>query len=270
MENLEQSLFDFTEKAFQYYNGRINPNIPAKLEVVKIKDLNDVRAAYTRYPNIVVIQPLNIYQHNCKFHHETRTMYHIVESVIHELYHMEQFLRYSRVVNPEYVTKIEADVDFMVASYVLGHLQELYHVFGVIVDSEMIEYLQCFKPYKNGLYERKTVFDHICLFVDSLFGNQGHEMAINRTIAKLIHYVEDVPNSIVSFLINGNCILIKDKDFYIDINDFNQKVYEYFSKYEATKRTEISESYNDTEYHIIITFDGGSNIMARKVFKENI
>lgn len=262
-------LLQLAEKAFQYYNGRINPNIPAVLEVVTIRDPNDARAAYTRYPNIVKLQPLNIYEWHRRNYEQfqiDRTRYTIIESVIHELYHVEQFLMYSNTA-PDYILKIEADVDFMTASYVLSHLQEIYQVFGVVVDQEMIEYLRYFQPYKNKLYERKNVFEHICLFIDNTLGALDNRKTSNKIISKIIHYVEEVPDSVVKFIINNHVIIIKDKDYCIDIDRFNHEIYEYYCRFTHMKEFHASEKYSDTEYQYIIDTEGGCNMMARKIQK---
>lgn len=267
-QETKNELVAFTERVFQYYNGRINPNIPARLEIKTIRDRNDIRSAYTMYPNIVFVQPFVSYEW-CErmypgLNFENRVFYTIIESVIHELFHVEQFLMYSRLDDVEYVRRIEADTDFMMASYILNHQQEIYQVFDVIVDEE-IQYLHLFQPYRNRLYERKNIFEHICLFVDDTAGKATTRDKINEIIRKIIYYVEEVPDSILKYIINGHTIIIKDGDYTIDINQYNKEAYDHYYQFNYFNKVEVMEASSNKEYQYIVNTVGNYNVMARKI-----
>ena len=106
-----QELTDFIVKAFNYYNGKINQvNYPARLEIQWANLHGSYQAAYTSLPNKLCINAqliFNYYENNI-----AQIYYEILESIIHELHHMDQIIDYSRVkYDIDYVNYIECAVE---------------------------------------------------------------------------------------------------------------------------------------------------------------
>lgn len=257
-----QEITKLITDVFNYYNGKINTTMLAQLEISMLRDKNCTSSGTTRYPNNVVITPFIIYNY---IHDDEDVKAEIVETVIHELFHVDQFVMYSMANNEAYRTQVERDVEFMTSNYIAIHLNEIYTVFGVVFDPDVVRYYKNQIPYRNRLYQRKTTFDHICLFIDNAIG--AKKESSTNIIKNMVHYVEEVPNSRVTLNINGNIIALKDKDNYIDIEDFNRFVNQYYSRYTLYQTVEVYAANSDTEYLIHVNTEMGSNIMARKVLK---
>lgn len=257
-------LNSFINHVFNIYNGRINICNPSEIEPIYIKDSSDNRAANTWYPNKVKIYPYNIYNYAENF---DQFCVLIVESIIHELYHADQIIFWNKVVSGDidYINKIENAVEFMTYSYVMNNLSEIQYLIAQyysVIDFEDIKRYCTNKATMYYPYERKTYVDHILLSLTSMIPALS-SIYINTLLSQF----ED-ENSKIIFMLNGNFLTIKDKDYFEDINVFNHFIYEYYCKFNNTKLSKIDDvsivMESDNSIIFKIKFQGFNN-MARLV-----
>ena len=86
------------EGLFNKYNGLVNICVPARLEISPIKTLNSNKAGDTAYPNTVIIYPTNIINYSSS---TEELISYIAETVIHELYHIDQLIDTTKI-NSDY------------------------------------------------------------------------------------------------------------------------------------------------------------------------
>ena len=155
----------FIRKVFNYYNGRINViNYPAILHVEWANLYGKTIAGHSYLPNNVVIYPMIIARY---YQANTPQFYsHIIETVIHELYHMDQIIDYNLTrYSEQYVDQIERAVETQTALYMLQNQQEIAENFGIYIDEDDIRFLlssaqyayTSYVPYRRKRYQDQLI-----------------------------------------------------------------------------------------------------------------
>lgn len=214
----KEEINEFILRIFNYYNGRINMEIMAGINISYNNSKHNV-GGLTKAPNLVTIYPVNIME-VCENNIEDFKLI-TTESIIHELYHVDQFIGYSMLDNTQYRNSVENNVEFMTISYILNHTNELYNLFGISIPNNYKIYYTNKLPESidpiNSMYNRVNEFSHIFRTLDSILLNKDLS---NKMIDYLIKYA-NIKNSKIIIEVNNNSIIIKDCTQYIDINEFN-------------------------------------------------
>lgn len=128
---MERELIEFTQKVFNYYNGKIN-KVNNHVELCFSDNSYTGLCAFgatnhslveVYLDEIISKRDFDIYE----IHDE------IIYTIIHELYHCDQSIDNDLVVkfnDKYYINYMESSVDFMTISYIMNHLQEIEREFN--------------------------------------------------------------------------------------------------------------------------------------------
>lgn len=173
----------FITDIFRFYAPKILTFNSANMDIVWVEHpLHGVMGA-TENPDHIYIYPLSIWNKSketvpkCDKYDELDKYwfkYNCFVTVIHELYHVDQFCMYSNEYfrNPEYVNSIEFPVELNTAYYMSIHKKEILDNFGFQDNISIDEYqyamresgyLQKFYP-----YIRRTMITHLYSMLDEL------------------------------------------------------------------------------------------------------
>ena len=120
----KNELNEFIYNVWNYYNGKINVIIPAILEIDYSYDESSTMVGIQYYPDLVIIYPIQMIK---IFHNNIHLLLQsIIETIIHELYHIDQFKLESQTTNPEYVNIIERQVEFQTNCYIMNNIRDIY------------------------------------------------------------------------------------------------------------------------------------------------
>ena len=220
MINYEE-INDFIIKVFNYYNGKINIfNNKAILNINWVNLYDHSTQGYSSMPNIVVINPMVIYRRYGYDLYDTKGA--ILETIIHELYHIDQAINYNLYRSDlNYNQYIEDACQLQVVTYIAGHTEEIYKTFDILFDrdyyKENINYL--FHP--GAYYQRRQFKDHLLMYLDIIcdlndeFGNKLCQF-INYCIVNRKNITLNINDIILPVYIDG---------VPISIDDFNKNVY---------------------------------------------
>ena len=210
----------FINKVFNFYNGRINVCNPATLYIEWAELRSSSNGGTTLNPNIVVIYPSVIKRYAAnRFHF----FYLILETIIHELFHIDQVIDYLRTVyDIEYLKYIEYAVETQTALYIVDHRQEICQKFGLDISADSDFYRGLINKYSMGnTYHRKDYITHFICILREILGYSG----------LFDHDYEAIKNNIQSrsgaiiVKINNNVIEIQRGDKLASINDINNFFY---------------------------------------------
>ena len=163
----KDELNKFIYNVWNYYNGKINVIIPARLEIDYSYYESSTTVGIQYYPDLVIIYPMQMIK---IFHNNTHLLLQsIIETIIHELYHVDQFKLESQTTNPEYVNIIERQVEFQTNCYIMNNMQDIYNTFNVVMDYDYYKdrlstYSKCYVP----AYRRVHLIEHYALFIDNV------------------------------------------------------------------------------------------------------
>lgn len=236
----------FIRNVFNYYNGRINVvNSPARLHIEWLQ-CNKSTAGTSLLPNIVEIYP-NVM---CRVvYNEEQLKRWIIMVIIHELYHTDQIIITSKLNDKNYVNYIENAVEVMTTIYLGNHRQEIYNVFGVLINdsNNLREYMYNYIS-GSGNYRRNSIVDHIFLCLCDII--RTDKAFINELFEVYYRYIESDKN-IVLFVERDKYIYVKYNNDIIDIKIFNDFMYDNYFRFELRK-TKITFFEEDSELHICI------------------
>lgn len=216
---------DFIIKVFNYYNGRINIINKAILDINWANQMTSNVGGFSRLPNIVIVNPMVI----IRFYNNDIDAIKIalIEVVIHELYHSDQILNYKLYASDaNYNRFIEHSCEVQTILYVIGHLQEIYNVFGVDA------YVSSKKDYDKWLrywdipganYLRRYYYDHIFMCIDDM-------CSIDKKVASDVY--EFIKGNVVNknniiININGEKINVCLDGVLMPIDGFNDRIRKY-------------------------------------------
>lgn len=216
----------FLNKVFNYYNGKINTvNYPAVLNIEWALLYNRSEAGYTKDPNIVTINPMIIMRNS-----NTETDFYILslETIIHELYHIDQVIDYFKLIsNTSYRLKIEQAVEIMTANYMINHSNDIALNFGLYVyDPEhymaVIRIWDAYGPWK---YERLNYTDHIFSLINLPLRMSGYTDDTMNSIYNMIKVRMQENNGKILFNINNEPIIVQNNSTKVSIADINKYFY---------------------------------------------
>ena len=216
----------FLNKVFNYYNGKINiVNCPAVLKIEWALLYNRSEAGYTKDPNIVTVNPM-IIMRNCN----TETDFYILalETVIHELYHIDQVIDYFKLVSdPSYRIKIEQAVEIMTANYLINHSDDIALNFGLYVyDPAHYEaVIRVWGNYDSWHYDRLKYYDHIFSLINLPLRMAGYSDDTMKNLYSIIKTSTETNNGKILFNINNEPIVVQNNDMKVSITDINKYFY---------------------------------------------
>lgn len=255
----------FINKVFYYYNGRINTcNDRCRLFINWCNFSATGCGARFMQPNIINVFPMvaarwqNEQQLDADaLEYENGYKIILIESIIHELYHADQVA--IRGCYEEY--QVECPVITETTLYIANHQNEIYNVFGVVVDMDFTK-ISSIIPQIYVPYERKTPILHVISTVSEvLFGQVDLIDKFIKAMQAVIYAKSGqvdlvllptgygVDDAIFFELIDG------ESETLCNIYEFNNYVYEYFCHALERKCVVDIKSYEEDNYHMVIASD---------------
>lgn len=244
-DGLTVDIDDFTKYLFNIFNGRINICNPAVLRIKHIPHYC-YREAYGTavYPNIITIYACTMIMDGLAF---KVILTQILQSIIHELYHIDQFIN-NKIYTTQYNHEIEFAVEFMTYTYIRSN-------WNILIDI-LNHYLSCeyftekdfyFDSYNydiymtsdiNLCYNRKDLPDQILLGILNATGT-------TELTDKLSEYLRD-NKSEVFYTINDQELLVKTisdgSPIYINLSEYNKFIYDNMYKYNTNMDISLTKS----------------------------
>lgn len=244
----------FITKVFNFYNGRINTFNPARLQIEWIHNSTNA-AGQTKNPNMVLIYPLTVAKYSDS---EYKFFYILLETIIHELYHIDQIIDYPLMVfDNYYLARVECAVEEQTNIYLANNKQEIFENFGIDVSMVNNTILSNINKYAGALYHRRRSIDHLFVILKEV-----DALSITKNNLQELLYGYDI--NTVSITINGKlCATSID-----NINLINNFFYNMYFKYTLLQDVNMSIFRESEILNINISFIP-SKKMAR-LFKGNI
>ena len=248
----------YIQMVFKYYNGRINILNKAVLHIDYAMIMSSDCLGTTTNPNIVTIY-VGIIK---RFASNAFEFYYMIyETIIHELFHCDQCIDFARVkCDQRYNDMIEFAVEQQTSLYIATHLNEAVE-FGLKIDPEFARFRLdwCnklpYSPYHRKYYVDQILFSYLEMIQTATLSD--------RKIAEFRNNFLEVlndPKGEIVFKFDGKVLVVKDKDYTIDLETYNNRVYEYHFKY-SYRRSGI-EYTKDGDVIIINVKTDGSNVMC--------
>lgn len=228
----------FIYKVFNYYNGKINTFCKANLFIEWVS--KSLIVGTTRNPNVITIYPMSAIKYA---NNEYELYYILLESVIHELYHIDQIIDFPRMMlDKYYMAQIECAVESETNIYLANHRQEIYEQFGINVymNSKLISNIDKFSLSR---YHRKRLSDHIIGILREINSSLNFKIDINTLSKKIIDLLNN--NGIIYIILNNKSI-INFNNYCCNIDINNKILYDEYFKYEIPNPLEISVNEIDT------------------------
>lgn len=209
---------EFITKIFNYYNGRINKKFSAMIQINWIDTRDDSLGCFA-VPGIVVINTGTIYRRTkC----ESIFVFNIILSIIHELYHADQYIDnvYFNDVD-EYEDSIEDPVYRIAANYVLSHMDEVVWVSDGIVDRNEIDYyylLSRIKDRCNYIYNEIDITRYIFQSLAVILQLDAESVDV---LAKIYYGVINNKGSLILYIDNFRYMIICNGDIVTDYDLIN-------------------------------------------------
>ena len=251
---------EFIERVFGYYNGRINIVNPAELMVDYFERKSERSCDDHGLPNIVQLHAGFIWRTESSVN---AFKSEVVYTLIHELYHVDQRVEFYRLIGKyggdmQYRKYIEDSNDFMAVSYILGHLNEIHNLFGVVFNQNELEY---YHDIYNSLitapmYQRITYEDYIIQVIEGMF-RMSDEVRVH------IYSILNTENTVMYISINDNYFLLKNYRYRASMDMINAFFYNNMYQYDIfnlhARETMVEYDYC-TKYVLEIDLDGNYNM----------
>ena len=245
---------DFIHKVFNYYNGRINRIIPSFINIEwALYDITTMGITYTS--KTVTIYPMVIAKYSKGNKH---FKLNIIMSIIHELYHVNQYIEYSQMhYRKDFENSVEFPVEFMTWCYITNHEYEIATLSGGCTynDNTLNSCISIYSAFKYGYYRIRSIDDYIFTVVDDILRSRSD---YNANDFKPIFY-ECINKQDVSLSINDNNIIVKSNGVYNDIQEIQKFVYNNYSMYK----------YRENVKGCINEYDDGSIIIQLSIKSYN-
>lgn len=262
MQN-KQEINNFIQNVFNYYNGRINIcNYPAVLEINWSINNTSSAAGATRNPNIVTIFPRVIERYNAN--KDIYSYYFIiVETIIHELYHIDQVIDYSMLgSNEQYLNFIETAVEAQVYLYMINNTKEIIRIIGnsdvvnlFINNSDM--YIFNYYPIVY-LYNRRKYVDHLKILFSEVLGK---DINFNYVLDRVIYNINNKIGS-TNIYIDNNSLTVNNNEYLCSIELLNNFFYNNYFRYTYRENSVINSFYDKENNSITFKISLiGKNIM---------
>lgn len=249
MDLCTNKINDFILRVFNFYNGRINICNRARLQIEWINNHTSV-AGSTKNPNVVIIYPLVIEKYSDS---EYKFYYIILETIIHELHHIDQVINYPLMVcDTNYLARIECAVEEQTAIYIANNKQEIFENFGINIDYINSTILNNINKYAGFSYNRRRYIDHLIIILREI-----DALSSSKELCNYICNFNEYKRIIIN--INGSTI-----DRYDDISLTNQFFYDNYFKYSLFQNVNMVFNECNNELYITITFTPGYNMVKLK------
>lgn len=254
-KDFKASIEQFCYKVFNYYNGRINMfNYPAILRIEWATLNSKTYSGVTTNPNIVTIYPniISRYAPCVGPNTEFNIYYMVLETIIHELYHIDQIIDFPRtIVDAQYNEYIENAVEVQTAIYIANHTQEIMEQFGIMIEPRDGNFQSMILKYETGAhYHRKKYADHIFMLVKELLC--GVDGSVLNDISIIIRSnIADRAGSMIITTNTGKSFTIQNNDFIADVESVNRFLWDNYYQY-SYKLGEIGADYDKANRVLII------------------
>ena len=248
---LERQIVEYSIRVFNYFNGKVNQYIPAKLNIRTNFNKNVLGNNMFNNVNLYLWNIINYYNHDIN---EIKT--NIIINIVHELCHIEQELDYIRYnIDNDYRQQKENENNFRTYKFIYKNIDQISNDLGVRFD---IEYI-----YDNYVYYSKYETNYMFSFEDYY----------KRCIKTIIHndindnakeYIDNVIDEYenVVFELNGVKILLKyNGEVISNTTIFNKAIENYNNTNRSSSETEIYIEYGfaciSTKLYLSYTFNIG-------------
>ena len=250
---------------FNYYNGKINVIIPASLRIRWADGSKSDSCKFsfgdTRYSGIVTIYPNVIID---SYYGDQQSIYEeIIETIIHELYHVDQFIMDWRYIqDPVYHDAIEDQVEFQAITYILSNLIDISNRFYPI--KSMDYYIDKYNILSSNYvpYTRVNIIDYIAIAPISLY--MVNLLPEAQHIAQVLYNT----NKDVSYVINSTELIIRKDGILVNIIDYvifmrdNVFKYDYFYFYNTDAENILLDD-NDIRLIVYMNYKHAEKFMCR-------
>lgn len=244
---LKAQVNDLITRAFAYYDGRINVfNTPVRyfIDFSERKSTNFIGT--TELPNLVYIYPAVLARYIDPEKLRFKYMYSILETVIHELFHVDQVIDYVRMSQDKaYKDAIENAADLQTNIYISNNLNEIEKVFNMQINRDELSYFRkMINEYSQpgSWYYRKNMLMQLLGIVKEIFSAERY---IDEMLADL-----QVPRAGIKIVIGDQEFTLMDEEYgWRTIQAFNDFMFDNFYKY---NRRNISVGYGITRGNVII------------------
>lgn len=232
-------------KIFDFYNGIINAYVPAVLRIEWADLRSSSNGGTTSNPNIVTIYP-SVIKRFAK--NDYQYFYLILETIIHELFHIDQIIDYVRMTyDNQYVKYIEYAVETQTALYISNHKNEICQEFGLDIRSDLNYYRGLIEYYSMGYtYHRKNYATHLICVLKEILEYSGvfdHEYLFN-----FIEQIIDNALGSITVIINDSKLVITKNGFNTNLSVVNNFFYDnYFYGEYREYSTAMYDLYHDKE-----------------------
>lgn len=232
---------EFIQKAFDYFNGRVNKiNYPAILHIDWIPCF-DVDGS-CRLPNVITVYPSDLLEDYIDY---DDFKIEIIKIIIHELFHIDQTIDYIRYIDDQDYSKyIEDAVESQTYLYIKSNMYEINKQFGLTIKN--IECDNC----NELLYSRRRYEGHLSMILSICYFND-YDIESKMAMNEIINYNINTHTGSIKAIINNKEIMIQYRDYLVPIDQLNKFFYdEYFSIKNIHQRTIERNCFGDDEYNI--------------------
>ena len=207
-------------KYFAYFNGRVNTFNKAVLKIEWCRGRENI-AGKTYAPNVVIIRPLVLIDVS---ENTTGVLFRAVETIIHELYHVDQYYLIS-ILDPEYVKyQVEDPVEAMTALYMISNARQIENFINVPLHEINLQ-----------LYFSTVNYNAVSEYIRLNFRSYMVKVFSNFTTSNFIDFIDlmktaNNPTVIIN-INNTNIFLAIDRGNYASLDQFNQFMYDNVYKY---------------------------------------
>jgi hypothetical protein len=272
LDNLNTAITDLNEfcyGVFNYYNGKINKiNYPAVLQIEWAELQGSTIAGASVNPNVVYLYPRVILRY-VKSHFDdmrikqNELMCMIIETIIHELYHVDQIIDYPKMVmDDQYKTEIEQATELQTMTYIANHAQEIYDNFGVGV-RPMSGIMGDLIPKYHAEYHRRKYVDHVIVILKELMN--GNEESMIEFIERIVRENFEAYNGHIIIHAGDKSLIIQDGMYNASIDEINNFIWEHYYKYNYIIGTVKLTGNYDKGYVDIYICTTNRNTMVKNV-----
>jgi len=261
---------------FNYYNGKINNIIKAKLIIDWRGNYITNEAGCCIAPGIVYIFPMAGFRY-CPTDYNIYKQY-IVMTVLHELHHVDQYIieRYNTKQYPEYQFSIEAPVEVHTNIFIANHINEIHNLFGVDMSEYVsVEYPYTMQRYDVGLFYRRMTYMEVVFLNLSFFLSEDHIKALEHNMMEacqdptkkivLVDMNADNTKNKIMVLMANSCIAKQDVEEFIE---WKRNIILNHIYFDLECRNDYDEKNN--VYYVGVIIKAARNRMCIVGGKENI
>ena len=217
------SLNEFINKVFNYYNGKINKNINAVLKIDWMAYPSSIKryeVGNRIYPNWVIVYVGNI-EKCCTTYGDM--LREIIDTIIHELFHVDQCINSLKMSDANYVNHIENAVQAMTTKFIIDNIDDIYNKFGVrmLVSEKDIYEIQNISLYnriikeRNAYYIKGTNKDMIINIIIYLYRSSVLYNALHEAMDGILYGIID---GNIELVLNGNSMIIQTPQWMVSAN----------------------------------------------------